>query len=121
MFATEYAPLGDLTSNINDQGLGEVHSKRVARQIGSALEWVHSKNLCHLDVKLDNILVFKSDFTKVKLCDFGSVKSQGDIVIKKNELLPYCPPELVAKHANEYYQVEKLSLFLPFDDFFFFF
>ena len=70
MFATEYAPLGDLTSNINDQGLGEVHSKRVARQIGSALEWVHSKNLCHLDVKLDNILVFKSDFTKVKLCDF---------------------------------------------------
>ena len=68
-------------------------------------EWVHSKNLCHLDVKLDNILVFKSDFTKVKLCDFGSVKSQGDIVIKKNELLPYCPPELVAKHANEYYQV----------------
>ena len=107
MFATEYAPLGDLTSNINDQGLGEVHSKRVARQIGSALEWVHSKNLCHLDVKLDNILVFKSDFTKVKLCDFGSVKSQGDIVIKKNELLPYCPPELVAKHANEYYQVKK--------------
>ena len=118
MFATEYAPLGDLTSNINDQGLGEVHSKRVARQIGSALEWVHSKNLCHLDVKLDNILVFKSDFTKVKLCDFGSVKSQGDIVIKKNELLPYCPPELVAKHANEYYQVKKLSLFLPFDEFF---
>ena len=105
MFATEYAPLGDLTSNINDQGIGEVPTKRVARQIGSALDWVHSKNLCHLDVKLDNILVFKSDFTKVKLCDFGSVKSQGDIVIKKNELLPYCPPELVAKHANEYYQV----------------
>ena len=43
--------------------------------------------------------------SRVKLCDFGSVKSQGDIVIKKNELLPYCPPELVAKHANEYYQV----------------
>ena len=110
MFATEYAPLGDLTSNINDQGIGEVPTKRVARQIGSALDWVHSKNLCHLDVKLDNILVFKSDFTKVKLRDFGSVKSQGDIVIKKNELLPYCPPELVAKHANEYYQVIILYL-----------
>ena len=105
MFASEYAPMGDLTSNVNDFGIGEINSKRVARQIGSALEWMHSKNLCHLDVKLDNILVFRSDFTKVKLCDFGSVKSQGDIVIKKNELLPYCPPELVAKHANEYYQV----------------
>ena len=114
MFATEYAPLGDLTSNVNDFGIGETNSKRVARQIGAALEWMHSKNLCHLDVKLDNILVFRSDFTKVKLCDFGSVKAQGDIVIKKNELLPYCPPELVAKHANEYYQV------IFFRDFFFY-
>jgi len=30
-------------------------------------------------------------------------------VIKKNELLPYCPPELVAKHANEYYQVDRVQ------------
>jgi serine/threonine protein kinase len=57
MFATEYAPLGDLTSNVGDNGIGEASAKRVAQQIGSALEWVHSKNLCHLDVKLDNILV----------------------------------------------------------------
>ena len=78
-------------------------------QVGSALQWIHSKNLCHLDVKLDNILVFKSDFTLVKLCDFGAVRHQGDIVIKKNELLPYCPAELVAKHANEYYQVDRVQ------------
>ena len=58
MFATEYAPLGDLTSNVGDNGIGETGAKRVAHQIGSALEWVHTKNLCHLDVKLDNILVF---------------------------------------------------------------
>ncbi len=109
MFSTEYAPLGDLTSNIGDCGIGEMCTKRVARQIGSALEWVHSKNLCHLDVKLDNILVFKSDFSLVKLCDFGSVRGQGDIIIKKNELLPYCPPEIVVKHANEYYQVDRVQ------------
>ena len=83
----------------------------------------------------------RSDFSLVKLCDFGSVRPAGDIVIKKvfhcfpphiwivssrsinamqslqwlkiwafsnlfqNELLPYCPAELVARHANEYYQV----------------
>ena len=28
-------------------------------------------------------------------------------MIKKNELLPYCPAELVAKHANDYYQVDR--------------
>merc|ERR1712012_700582 len=65
--------------------------------------------LCHLDVKLDNILVFRSDFSLVKLCDFGSVRNAGDIVIKKNELLPYCPAELVARHANEYYQVDRVQ------------
>ena len=115
MFATEYAALGDLTSNITELGLGETYTKRVGCQVGAALQWIHSKNLCHLDVKLDNILVFKSDFTLVKLCDFGAVRHQGDIVIKKNELLPYCPAELVAKHANEYYQVQQLlKLSCPF-------
>ena len=77
--------------------------------IFAALQFIHSKQLCHLDVKLDNILVFSSDFSLVKLCDFGAVKSVGDIVIKKNELLPYCPAELVHKHANEYYQVDKVQ------------
>ena len=57
-------------------GIGEACAKKVARQIGSALDWIHMKNLCHLDVRLDNILVFKSDFSVVKLCDFGSVRAQ---------------------------------------------
>ena len=57
-------------------GIGEACAKKVAKQIGSALDWIHLKNLCHLDVRLDNILVFKSDFSVVKLCDFGSVRTQ---------------------------------------------
>ena len=57
-------------------GIGEACAKRVARQIGSALDWIHGKNMCHLDVRLDNILVFRSDFSLVKLCDFGSVRTQ---------------------------------------------
>ena len=35
LFATEYAPLGDLTSNTTDNGVGELYAKRVAIQIGS--------------------------------------------------------------------------------------
>ncbi|CAB4060755.1 SBK [Lepeophtheirus salmonis] len=90
VFAAEYAPLGDLTSNVlSERGIGETATKSITKQIASALEW--------------------SDFSKVKLCDFGSVRTQGDIVIKKNELLPYCPPELFARHANEYYQVDKMQ------------
>ena len=33
MMMTRYAPLGDLTSNITEAGLGEQHTKRVAKQV----------------------------------------------------------------------------------------
>ena len=33
MVMTRYAPLGDLTSNITEAGLGEQHTKRVAKQV----------------------------------------------------------------------------------------
>ena len=36
-------PIGDLTSNVSDTGIGELHSKRVARQIAAALEYMHLK------------------------------------------------------------------------------
>lgn len=35
--------VGDLTSNVTDTGVGEVYSKRVAKQIASALDYMHSK------------------------------------------------------------------------------
>ena len=51
-FAQEFAPFGDLTSNVGDRGLGEVYTKRVAAQIASALDFMHSKELVHRDLKV---------------------------------------------------------------------
>lgn len=52
-FAQELAPLGDLTSNVSGEGgLGEVFTKRVVIQIASALEFIHSKDLVHRDLKV---------------------------------------------------------------------
>lgn len=33
VFSQEYAPLGDLTSNVSENGIGELYSKRVAKQV----------------------------------------------------------------------------------------
>lgn len=33
IFSQEYAPLGDLTSNVLENGIGEIYSKRVAKQV----------------------------------------------------------------------------------------
>ncbi|KAM7342474.1 serine/threonine-protein kinase meng-po isoform 2-T2 [Cochliomyia hominivorax] len=95
VFTQEYAPLGDLTSNVTDTGVGEVYSKRVAKQIASALDYMHSKDIVHRDVKLDNVLIYRSDFSRVKLCDFGESYQTGTVVERRNEWLPYSPPEVL--------------------------
>lgn len=106
VFAQEYAPFGDMTSNVSDIGIGEIYTKRVAKQIASALDFLHDHHLVHRDVKLDNVLVFRSDFSKVKLSDFGECRKKGSQVIRFNEWVPYCPPEIVNTSQDTAYSVE---------------
>lgn len=106
VFAQEYAPFGDMTSNVSDIGIGEIYTKRVAKQIASALDFLHDHHLVHRDVKLDNVLVFRSDFAKVKLSDFGECRKKGSPVVRFNEWVPYCPPEIVNTPQDTTYAVE---------------
>lgn len=39
----KYTFLGDLTSNVTETGVGEVYSKRIAKQLASAIDYMHSK------------------------------------------------------------------------------
>lgn len=104
VFCQEYAPLGDLTSNMLDTGIGEIHTKRVAKQLSAALEHLHQRDLVHRDVKLDNILIFKSDFSKIKLCDFGETRKVNSSVRRRNEWLPYSPPEVLKLTMDSSYK-----------------
>ena len=56
-------------------------------------------------VQMDNILVFTSDYSVVKLADFGSTRKAGTLVRRRHELLPYCPPEVAEAVYNEGYHV----------------
>lgn len=42
------------------------------------------RDIVHRDVKLDNVLVFRSDFSRVKLCDFGESRKSGTLVQRRN-------------------------------------
>ncbi|XP_037945839.1 serine/threonine-protein kinase meng-po isoform X2 [Teleopsis dalmanni] len=106
VFTQEYAPLGDLTSNVTDTGVGEVYSKRVAKQVASALDYMHSKDIVHRDVKLDNVLIYRSDFSRVKLCDFGESFQSGTLVERRNEWLPYSPPEVLEVKPESTYSAD---------------
>lgn len=96
--------IGDLTSNVTETGLGELHAKRVARQLAAAVQHIHSRDLVHRDIKLDNILVFRSDFSRIKLCDFGETRRINTVVRRHNEWLPYSPPEVLQINTDETYK-----------------
>ena len=56
----EYAPMSDLLRSVPPRvGLPEVAVKSVVRQVTGAVEFIHSRQVVHRDLKLENILVFQ--------------------------------------------------------------
>ena len=102
VFVQEFAPIGDLFDKITPQlGMSEKDAKCVVKQIASALDFMHSKQLVHRDIKPENILIFEPDFSKVKLMDFGMTRKDGTIIRKTNGSIPYTPPEICEAVRNE--------------------
>lgn len=64
----------------------------------------HYRDLVHRDVKLDNVLVCRSDFSRVKLCDFGETRKAYSYVQRRNEWLPYSPPEVLQINTDQTYR-----------------
>lgn len=108
VFAQEYAPYGDLAGNVKAGGLGEEICKKIASQLASALDFLHSKQLAHRDVKLENILVFAQDMSKIKLCDFGCTRREGSLVSKiRCTWASFLPPEILDIIKNERYNCKR--------------
>ncbi|XP_053691805.1 serine/threonine-protein kinase meng-po [Sabethes cyaneus] len=102
VYAQEHAPFGDLAGNVGANGLQETSCKKIAEQLSSALGFMHLKGLVHRDLKLENILVFTPDFSRIKLCDFGTTTREGILVSKNNKTwISFLPPEVLEVVKNE--------------------
>lgn len=92
---------GSLRQELNKRPLrrfGEEKARTIVAQIGTAVEFLHSNNVVHRDLKLENLLLDKSG-SVVKLVDFGfAVKLEH----KDKRLKVFCgtpsymSPELVS-------------------------
>ncbi|KAG9466401.1 hypothetical protein GDO78_016691 [Eleutherodactylus coqui] len=93
-FAQEL-PIGDLCSLITPHdGLPEDTVKRCAVQISSALEFIDSKGLVHLDIKPENILIFDEDCHCIKNTDFGLSCIKGTMAKNRIGTVSYMAPEI---------------------------
>jgi len=74
----------------------EEEIQNYSKQVISAVGWLHHKNLAHLDVKPENIMVDLSNpIPTVKLIDFGDCVNTHTSVILPPACLEFASPELV--------------------------
>jgi serine/threonine protein kinase len=89
----EYAPYGDLSLHANKIFKDEKLVRTYFTQLINALEFLHSQNIYHLDVKPENLLIGKS--YQLKICDFDLSYIEGDEHITSRGTPYFRAPEII--------------------------
>jgi len=91
----EYAPKGDLFDFLifpNENALEEKYAKIIFKRILRGVQAMHSINICHRDIKLENILL--DEKFNPKICDFGFVHSTLNNIPSRRGTRGYAAPEI---------------------------
>ena len=92
----EYASTGDLYTRIQDGlQINEEIIQWLFKQLAEGVNHMHSRNIIHRDIKLNNILLDEG-FT-VKICDFGISKLivNDELLTKQYGTPAYMSPEMI--------------------------
>ncbi|AIU41242.1 pk-1 [Sucra jujuba nucleopolyhedrovirus] len=93
----DYIKNGDLFDLVTARKLTEDEVKMIASQVADGVNALHSFNLIHNDIKLENILCCNKRL-QIKICDYGLCQHIGQKSVL-NGTLDYFSPEKL-KHAN---------------------
>ena len=102
LISMEYINGGNLFSFVKKRRkLSEKTAKFLFRQIILGIQHIHSKNIVHRDIKLENILIdFKNN---IKICDFGIgviLNSPDDLLYDQWGTPLYMSPEILLSNKN---------------------
>ena len=108
----EYINGGNLFSFVKKRRkLSEKTAKFLFKQIILGIKYIHSKNIVHRDIKLENILIDLKN--NIKICDFGI----GKILSEKNEILydqcgtpMYMAPEILLSSKEKGYNAFPIDM-----------
>lgn len=95
-----YSEHGDLFDFVSrSEGVEEPMAQMFFGQASSAIEYIHSKNISHGDIKLENILINSN--LALEFIDFGFAEraettSVGHILVERKGTEGYMSPELMA-------------------------
>lgn len=95
----ELAPDGNM-STIAENHPELEQARELFRQVATAVAYMHSKRVCHHDIKLENVLlILKDDTYTTKLADFGMavVMREGTLLEEYCGSIPYMSPEMMQR------------------------
>jgi len=80
-------------------------AKKIFKQVYLGVKYIHSHNIAHRDIKIENIL-FDSNDDKIKIIDFSIstiVKSENKLINEPGGSMHYQSPEFFDTDKNGYY------------------
>ena len=102
----------DLFTFLRDKNLSEMEALAIFYSICEAVAELHSHNVAHLDLKLENILLTPN--AEWKLCDFGSARSfiagKTQVLGSRTGTPGYCAPEIMVNRSAHPEKADSWSL-----------
>ena len=111
VLVTEYCEGGELFDQVRNQ-LSETQIAIIFRQLLSGLAYLHSHNIVHRDLKLENILIHETEKSKttgedlfnIKIIDFGTARIFDNKKRKPQSIVGssyYIAPEVLKQKYNK--------------------
>lgn len=101
----EYCEGGNLWELVTETKITDQEMVTIMIQLFKAIKHIHSINMIHTNIRLENILLVKKGECSIKLTGFGNAKRPGTFIEKdlgKNVHTPiYMPPEMIESKGKD--------------------